>query len=368
MPNTLAKALLVLVLLQTLSVAQELDAVVFLPPQNYTAFVPPPDFPLLVVLACPNGTGNVVAAEYNLALQIEYTQLGCCALGQYGIPTSFGWGLAGCCPIGQYPCVDDSETLIGCVDDPALCCGSIICSPGYGCCPHDISPANLNYTSGYPCCPLFGTSIPSNFDAYCQVYNDTVYLESNFGEPMYGGCGQATLMAAVPCLFEYVYDLINGTELVDFSVSNVYCAHLSECFSTAQALGLVNVTLFDNSTALANTTFYSPVGCCAAGLTPCPGPDGGVVACANATRGEVCCGDEVCPVGSSCCEFPSLSDPSIMSVYGCCASGLECCIRSPYSLSDANLYNVTQLYCGATYQNVSCAFDMYANNGFPQNS
>ena len=329
---------------------------IYQPPQDYTAVVLAPDFPSWPPQACPNNTGNVLTGFYNLAFETQYISLGCCAIGQYGVPLSDGSGLAGCCPIGQFPCLDASDALIGCTSDASLCCtGSLICPPGYGCCPTGVSPNNVTYISSNPCCPLLNTTnVATNYTAYCMEFDDPSYTDANFGNPVYGGCSQTTLALAASCQSVSTYVLTNATNITISTDAGLYCNTLAECVNVVTVNGPNNYTIgnftYFNATYIQST----PGGCCPVGFEPCVNVWGVVVGCANTTNGESCCGTTICPRLSSCCFQGSGSNTTY---YGCCASGLDCCYAS-LGLFDPGLQNITQMFCGS-YTADGCKQDMY---------
>ena len=323
----------------------------YAPPQDYTAVVVGSDIPLYPIEICPNGTGNVLQRGYDLSFGVSYISLGCCSIGQYGIPDNDLIGLIGCCPVGQQACINTlADVFVSCVDDIATCTfAGLSCSPGYGNCPTDMYLANATLVSYFACCPLYNATNASDFSDYCDVFDTPQYTVPNFGDTLYGSCSQAALNASTNCLWGDVYTFMNSTNVTIAEPSNFYCGQAGECVTIYQNGTQLNITFdFDNTTSYLVTQYqFNTVGCCAVGLTPCFN-DQQLYGCANATRGEVCCGTSICPQGSQCCGGT-----------GCCPNALECCFQSPFELDPA-LVNVTQLYCGATYQNISCALDMGA--------
>ena len=331
-------------------------AVIYQPAQNYTAFVLPPDTPIWPVQACPNGTGNVLSAFYNLGLETQYISLGCCEIGQYGIPLSQYAGIAGCCPLGLFPCLDNSGSLVGCSRDPSRCgSNGMVCPPGYGYCPTGVAPTNNLYFSDFPCCPLLNaTNDPSNYTAYCEVFDSADYLAANFGDPLYGGCSQTVLAESTLCFDSTIYQFSNNTNITYPFNSTIYCNAYDNCVDLVADLGPTNIT-FDNVTYYTVEQYQSnTIGCCPPTLQPCVDNSGSLIACANQTAGEVCCGDSLCPLGSSCCSQGSGFNTTY---YGCCASGLDCCYL-PLSIFNPAFMNVTQMFCGSISAD-NCTQNMY---------
>lgn len=335
------------------------------PPQNYTAIVPFEPIPLYPIERCPNGTGNVFQREYSFKFGVSYTSLGCCSLGQYGVPNPSMPALLGCCPLGLFACLDDSlGTLTGCVSDPAVCTGNgQICSPGYGHCPAQLFSLNNTLSNNGDCCPLFNTSNPANLTAYCEVFTSPNITISNFGDPVYGSCSQPALAAAFPCLSGTVYTIANGTNITVPESSGIYCNSQPDCVLVFGSNYTIQNITFDNSTyTSAQAVDFQTVGCCASGLQPCLTNEQQLTGCANATRNETCCGSSICPLGSQCCFGNSTAG---IQPLGCCPNALSCCTQTPYV--DPLFANVTNFFCGATYNNQTCFVDMLANVAFPGN-
>ncbi len=335
---------------------------IYSPVQDYTAVVADSSVPLYASQICPNNTGNVLQRAFDLYFGITYTSLGCCNIGQYGIPNTDFSGLIGCCPIGQYPCVNSiSNNVAGCVSDPALCSPyGVVCPAGYGYCPSELFLTFANYSTNFLCCPLFTAQNASSYQEYCEVFNSTDVTESSFGDTLYGTCSQASLSVSANCSSGSIYVLYNSTNVTTSEPSGVLCAQYSDCVTVLQNTTMTNETLFNTTVLVQYSYYYQTIGCCSAGLVPCINEQQVLVGCSNSSLGEVCCGNQICPSGSQCCISNA---PSGAASGGCCPNGLECCWQSPWIFDMFD--NATQLFCGASFQNQSCYLNMWGNTGFP---
>jgi hypothetical protein len=235
-------------------------------------------------------------------------------------------GLLGCCPAFSYCCVDAypyNEHWVGCVEDLAQCCGSIMCPVGYACCD----------TIEGICCPTLlrcanQTEVDSDSSgARCLEQYDLLYSSVNVTDFNYtfDTDGSFTINATLETVNITRPSAFNET----YECANVRCYLNDTCVVAWSNLTLMQV--WDVPDGTPHTFTYLPdgsnvtftvvensteVGCCPPNTTACStsvlgfGPypaeyDIGtmftrILGCAR--EDEECCAPTICPAGMKCCR------------------------------------------------------------------
>jgi hypothetical protein len=319
----------------------------------------------------PSQSRNPDTGEYfNGTIRIY----GCCPSGTVGCVGSLLGIVKACCPNDTICCVDDGGNFMGCVREYGQCCEGAICPEGYGCCENAITPAdNITNISGSntACCPLSLNSTGANdFASYCNVLNASE-VNNEFDTTSYNGCLVSNMITLPFCPQAFPADANCSTNPLDANFCNnqtVRCKTINECVYLTDTIQLQP----GNISSIVNVS--TPIGCCPVGTEACISGEGTqLFGCANTTAGEACCGGEICPLYSKCCNTTSLQFrvvyDTIYNEYvtievnttvplGCCPNELQCCQRNLMNLDERlNLYDF--FFCGKSLDGTDCAVDMH---------
>ncbi len=318
----------------------------FIPPNNTQRSYCPPDMKCIPPKHAAGYWTASIAAEDLLFSTIPAP--GCCPMEApnpcYGKRGSIS--VPGCCPNGTVCCMDDSnrDRFIGCADNPAQCCGGIICPIGFSCC-------KSFRTGGSYCCPgeeFCGGSL--------NIEDPITGVNRSFTPNTYGNLTGSILNV----IREYTacQNLTNST-LSPWSNDEAYpCGdNLSWCRNSTAPDGPDQcVDSGGNPIDLNNSTLIEQDGrfCCPINTTACVRTplleSNDIIGCVDESRGETCCAQQICPYGSRCCRIPSpphwqtnvdagfsnLPANATFSSDLCCPNGTFCCaqlVQSPGAAS-----------------------------------
>lgn len=295
---------------------------------------------------------------------MEYSAPGCCPNADDVAcfsPQSRVYAPA-CCPNATVCCFDvtlPQMPFVGCAQDSRQCCGTNICPLGYSCCATD------SYTY---CCPgLDACSAVIDTNA-SSAENGTVlsFVPNTFGTPAESNDGIPRRIQYTECARVDNNTRTNWTDSEAFPCG----VERSWCLNSTDYVCVNSVGAPMNST---NRTVLEQHGafCCEENTTACvrygthlSNPT--VFGCADESIGEECCGTQVCPSTSRCCNVPSPSswetsvtsqllvpradsvqNASISSLTAqCCPLGTYCCAILIPAASGPDGSEEVMTFCG----------------------